>query len=105
MSKKSISLGEASELDRKKYETVNNTVDMFPVGTRVMVISHMVDFVFFNNELGTVQEVTKGFSYPIKVLFDDLRIGTEEDHLDCWNFRPKDLLPMTTPVITETSFS
>jgi hypothetical protein len=73
----------------------------FPVGEKVKVISEIVDFFFFDGEIGVVEKNTEGY-LGIKVKFDKPykfkqnstgKIKVKEYH----NFNPENL----TPIILE----
>ena len=91
----SKSLGQANKEQQEKYGTLNNTHDMFPIGSKVRVICLCQDMYFFNpdtqNTYGTV--IRNGGRYlSIIVQWDEPRhyeggyIQTE------FNFDPKDMV-------------
>lgn len=76
---------------KKKYNTENNTFDMFPVGTKVRVITPCQDFHFFYGETGVVTK-NGGRYLSIIVEFDEPR-HFEGGHIQYdFNFEPSDLL-------------
>lgn len=79
-----------------KYNTVNNTFDMFPIGTRVRVITPCQDFHFFYDETGVVTKNTGGY-LGIIVTFDEERKFTNGDVQTCFGFEPDDLLSIDIP--------
>jgi len=89
-----ISLGEKIKKEKEKYGTLGNTYEMFPVGTRVQVITLGQDMIFFNgNEIGTVIR-NSGNYLGIIVKFDE----EYQKHyksgyiMEEFNFKPEDLI-------------
>ena len=75
-----------------KYGTKDNSYEMFPVGTRVRVITPCQDFNFFFNEpTGTI--VKNGGSYlGILVKWDNPRHFESGYVEEAFNFEPQDLI-------------
>lgn len=74
----------------KRYGTKNNTYDMFPVGTKVKIISPCVDFIFFYGETGVVIENKRSY-LGITVQFDEDRVFEDGYRQTSFSFNPKDL--------------
>jgi len=69
---------------------------MFPVGTRVHVVTACQDFNFFYDETGFVTKNT-GEYLGITVTFDEKREFTNGDVQTSFGFNPDDLFPLDIP--------
>lgn len=76
---------------KEKYKTLENTYDMFPVGTTVKVICLCQDFNFFRGELGIVTN-NSGKYLGINVKFDEPRNFEDGSIQTEFNFKPEDLI-------------
>lgn len=85
------SVGEMIRKQKDKYNTHGNTYDMFPIGTKVQVITLGQDFNFFNGtEVGEV--IKNGGKYlSIIVKFDEPRHFKDGYIQTEFNFEPDDL--------------
>lgn len=81
---------------KKQWGTVNNTHDMFPVGTRVQVVTPCQDFCFFYEETGVVTKNT-GQYLGITVTFDEPREFSDGTTQTCFGFAPDDLISLDLP--------
>jgi len=75
--------------------TTNTKFEDVPIGTRVQVVSHCVDFHFFYGETGVVTKAEDRY-LGIKVRFDRPQkfkcVGSDEIYEKEWhNFHPKNL--------------
>jgi len=88
----SKSLGEANLNQKKKYDTLDNTYEMFSVGTRVRVICLCQDHCFFSgNQTGTVISNENRY-LSIIVQFDEPIIFKDNTQVTQYNFDPDDLI-------------
>ena len=85
---------------KKQYNTINNTYEMFPVGTRVQVITPGQDLDFFYDETGVVVS-NSGKYLGIIVKFDEPRYFESGYVQEIFNFEPSDLIVLETNVSTE----
>jgi len=76
---------------KKQYNTANNTYEMFPVGTRVQVITPGQDLNFFYDETGVVIS-NSGKYLGIIVKFDEPRYFESGYVQEIFNFEPSDLI-------------
>ena len=90
MEEETKSVWQASQDAMKEYGTLNNTYDMFPVGTKVKIITHGQDMTFFYGETGKVTRNTGGY-LGIKVKFDEPRKARAWEGQTEFSFEPKDL--------------
>lgn len=79
---------------KKKYNTVDNTFEMFPVGTPVQVITPCQDFHFFYDETGKVIS-NSGKYLGIVVEFDEPRHFTNGHIQKSFGFQPDDLIDLS----------
>jgi hypothetical protein len=87
------------DVDKEKkllYNTIKNTYDMFPVGTRVRVVTVCQDFNFFYDETGIVTKNTGGY-LGITVTFDEERKFVNGSVQTCFSFEPDDLISINVP--------
>jgi hypothetical protein len=89
--RKQKTLGDIIKEVKQKYNTTNNTYKMFPIGTRVKIITPMQDFTFFNEETGEVISNT-GKYLGIIVKFDVPRLIGSGMMSETFNFKPDDLM-------------
>lgn len=92
-----MTISERNKLQREKYGTDNNTPQMFPIGTRVQIITTCQDHAFFKGtETGEVVNwrpdylgIEVRLDEPIWVKWN----GNEKHHqLTSFNFNPQDLI-------------
>jgi hypothetical protein len=86
----SKSLADVRDEAQKKYNTSGNTHDMFPIGTKVKIITPCQDFNFFYGETGVVTKNT-GDYLGIRVTFDEPRHFKDGSIQESFNFDPDDL--------------
>jgi len=87
---KSRPLGNLIEEAHAKHNTTTNTFDMFPIGTKVQVITPFEDFMFFSGcETGVVIQ-NRGEYLSIIVKFDE-----PWNDIATWNFNPQSLIVVT----------
>lgn len=86
------------EAEKDRYNTKENTFDMFPVGTKVQVITRGQDFNFFSGtETGIVIE-NKYRYLTISVRFDKPRHFEGGYIQESFGFNPDDLIVLeSTP--------
>jgi hypothetical protein len=96
----SRSLYEVDRDKKKQYKTLQNTYDMFPVGSHVQVICMCQDFHFFYDETGVVTE-NKGRYLSINVKFDETRHFKDGSVQTDFNFNPEDLIRIDIDFSTE----
>jgi hypothetical protein len=77
-----------------KYGTKNNTHAMFPLGTRVRVISPMSDMMVFEGETGVVIKNEKKYMIIVKMdsPFCIIHNDTKGAVQNKWNFMPEELI-------------
>lgn len=91
---KSKSVWDLVQEAKDQYKTRKNTFDMFPIGTRVKVITPCQDFNFFWGETGKV--ISNGKKYlTIQVEWDDPRHFTDGYIETGWGFNPDDLIVLS----------
>jgi len=79
---------------KKLHETFENTHEMFPIGTRVVIVCIGQDHYFFSgDELGTVID-NKPEYLGIKVKFDEPRYFEDGCIQYDFNFNPSDLVSL-----------
>lgn len=76
---------------KEEYNTINNTYEMFPVGTRVQVITPEQNFNFFYCETGIVIS-NSGKYLGIIVEFDEPRCFKDGSIQYNFGFEPSDLI-------------
>lgn len=77
---------------KEHYNTTKNTYEMFPVDTKVKIITLGQDFNFFWGETGKVIKNTGRGYLGIIVEYDEPR-HYEGGHIEkSWNFNPDDLI-------------
>lgn len=74
-----------------QYGTENNTFEMFPMGTRVKIITPCEDFNFFYGETGTVKSNKKQY-LSIYVEYDEPRHYKDGTIEKGWGFNPQNLI-------------
>ncbi|MFA5695953.1 MAG: hypothetical protein WC917_00610 [Bacilli bacterium] len=93
MIKKLQSLGDVIKRIKTKNKTLENNRRMFPVGTKVKVITIWQDFSYFiGNETGIVIKNHKNIRLGIIVKFDYPVEYTDGTTLNEFNFEPTDLI-------------
>jgi len=85
---------------KKKFNTVKNTYDMFPVGTKVKVITPAQDFNFFYGETGVVTRNENTY-LSIVVKFDTPRYFPDFSIQDYFGFQPDDLIVLEKPTVPD----
>jgi hypothetical protein len=85
-------VSDAIKKQKEKYNTKGNTFDMFPIGTKVQVITKCQDFNFFSGtETGTV--IGNKYRYlAISVKFDKPKHFKGGDVQESFGFNPDDLI-------------
>lgn len=73
-----------------RVKNSNYDFDDFPVGTKVKIVSDMVDHSYFFGETGVVVE-NKDSYLGIKVKYDEPRIYKDGYVQEDFNFNPSDL--------------
>lgn len=89
----SKSLADVRDEAQKKYNTTENTHAMFPIGTRVRIITPCEDFYFFYGETGKVINNSGGY-LGIRVEFDEPRHFEGGYIQKDFNFNPTSLAPL-----------
>jgi hypothetical protein len=96
----SRSLYEADQDKKKQHKTLNNTYDMFPVGSHVQIVCMCQDFNFFWDETGVVTK-NSGKYLGINVKFDEPRHFKGGSIQTDFNFEPADLMRIDIDFSTE----
>jgi hypothetical protein len=81
---------------KEKHKTTKNTYDMFPVGTKVKIITLGQDFNFFYGETGMIIKNT-GTYLGLMVEYDMPRYFIDGHVERKWNFNPDDLIILKKP--------
>jgi len=76
---------------KEKYNTNNNTFKMFPIGTKVQIITPAQDFNFFYDETGIVVRNSERY-LGITIKFDSPRHFKDGYIQKEFNFDPSDLI-------------
>ena len=85
------SIYDTNQEAKVKFKTLDNTYEMFPVGTKVKIICVCQDFNFFFGETGIVTKNT-GEYLGINVKFDEPRHFENGSIQTDFNFKPEDLI-------------
>lgn len=77
---------------KEKYNTKNNTFDMFPIGTKVQVITLGQDHYFFSGKETGIVIKNSGEYLGIIIQFDKARHFEDGYIQTSFNFEPEDLI-------------
>ena len=84
------SVGQLSDENYELYNTLSNTYDDFPIGTKVKIITRCEDFMFFYGETGKVIR-NNGQYLGICVEFNKPRYFEDRQMQTGFNFNPQSL--------------
>lgn len=83
---------DANQNRLKAFGTLENTFDMFPVGTRVQTVCLYQDFMIFHEDkTGTVTK-NGGRYLSIRVKFDEPIEMQNREPIGSYGFNPEDLI-------------
>jgi len=86
------SVADVIKKQKEKYNTINNTFNMFPIGTKVQVITLGQDHNFFDGTETGIVIKNSGRYLGIMIKFDNPRHFSDKYIQKEFNFEPNDLI-------------